>query len=103
MLRTSHHKNIRNRIPSIPRQYGAAPEYRYARGGGQWELRAVDLAELNTAFQRCHDVIWQGGRLNPAQSFDEMSKLLFTKYYDEKRTEAAIFTDFKLGRMKRKK
>jgi len=90
-------ERIRNRIPSIPRQYGTAPQYRFARGGGQWELRAVDLAELNMAFQRCHDSIWQGGRLNPAQSFDEMSKLLFTKYYDEKRTGAGEFYRFQIG------
>ncbi|MGB8658385.1 MAG: type I restriction enzyme HsdR N-terminal domain-containing protein [Candidatus Zixiibacteriota bacterium] len=61
-------ERVRNRIPSIPRQYGTAPEYRFARGGGQWELRAVDLAALNSAFQRCHDAIWQGGsiQLNPS-------------------------------------
>jgi len=90
-------ERVRNRIPSIPRQYGSAPEYRFKRGGGQWELRSVDLAALNAAFQRCHDAIWQGGRLNPAQSFDEMSKLLFTKYYDEKRTGAGEFYRFQIG------
>jgi type I restriction enzyme M protein len=90
-------ERIRNKIPSIPRQYGTAPEYRYKRGGGEWELRAIDLAALNTAFQRCHDSIWQGGRLNPAQSFDEISKLLFTKYYDEKRTGAGEFYRFQIG------
>jgi type I restriction enzyme M protein len=90
-------ERIRNRIPSIPRQYGAAPEYRYKRGGGEWELHTIDLAALNTAFQRCHDSIWQGGRLNPAQSFDEISKLLFTKYYDEKRTGAGEFYRFQIG------
>ena len=42
-------------------------------------------------------MIWQGGRLNPAQSFDEMSKLLFTKYYDEKRTGAGDFYRFQIG------
>jgi len=43
--------------------------------------RAVD--ELKNEFQRCHDAIWQGGKLDSAQAFDEMSKLLFTKYFDE--------------------
>lgn len=43
--------------------------------------RVVD--ELKNEFQRCHDAIRQGGKLDSAQAFDEMSKSLFTKYFDE--------------------
>lgn len=71
------------RITDIPAAYGEKPEFKYKKGDTEWELRKASFDELKNKFQRCHDAIWQGGKLDPAQAFDEMSKLLFTKYFDE--------------------
>lgn len=71
------------RIPSIPIKYGKQVKYKYKKGEKEWDLKAVSFRDLDYKFQRCHDAIWQGGKLDPAQAFDEMSKLMFAKYYDE--------------------
>jgi type I restriction enzyme M protein len=39
--------------------------------------------ELQKVVQRCHNVLWERHGLDPAQAFDEFSKLLFVKVYDE--------------------
>lgn len=71
------------RIPSIPIKYGKEIKYKYKKADKEWDLKAVSFRELDYKFQRCHDTIWQGGKLDPAQAFDEMSKLMFAKYFDE--------------------
>lgn len=50
------------------------------------DLRKASLDELLRKFQNCHDEIWEGGKLDPATAFDEFSKLLMTKIYDERFT-----------------
>ena len=34
--------------------------------------------------EKCHDTLWQGGRLEPTTAFNELSKILFVKIRDEK-------------------
>ncbi len=46
-------------------------------------LKSVSFAELVGIFSRCHDIIWSGGRVDPSIAFDEMTKILFAKVYDE--------------------
>lgn len=50
------------------------------------DLRKCSFGELLQKFQRCHDEIWEGGKSDPATAFDEFSKLLMTKVYDERFT-----------------
>ena len=76
----------RNRIADIPRNYGDIPTFKFHRGG-PLELEAVDDSALARAFDRCHRELWSGGRLDPTEAFDEMSKLMFAKLHDERRTQ----------------
>jgi type I restriction-modification system DNA methylase subunit len=39
--------------------------------------------ELQKVVQRCHNVLWERHGFDPAQAFDEFSKLLFVRLYDE--------------------
>ena len=39
--------------------------------------------ELQRVVQRCHNVLWERHGFDPAQAFDEFSKLLYVKLYDE--------------------
>lgn len=50
------------------------------------ELRPAFFGELIKRFQKCHDEIWEGGKKDPATAFDEFSKLLMAKIYDERFT-----------------
>jgi len=56
------------------------------KGRKQQDLRKANFDELNRIFQRCHDVIWEGGKRDPATSFDEFTKILIAKIYDERFT-----------------
>jgi len=73
----------KNIVRDLPVAYGNVPEYKFIKGDVNWDLPAATFNELKRRFQRCHDSIWQGGKLDPAQAFDEMSKLMFAKYWDE--------------------
>jgi len=86
------------RVPQIPVAYGKLPKYRYKNGGGIFfDLREASLNELHKKFQRCHDEIWEGGKRDPAVSFDEMSKLMFAKIHDERFTKEGEFYKFQIG------
>jgi type I restriction enzyme M protein len=50
------------------------------------DLRTASFDELIKIFQKCHDEIWEGGKNDPATAFDEFSKFLMTKIYDERFT-----------------
>ncbi len=68
---------------NIPVRYGKPIKFRYRKGDPDWDLKPATLDELRNRFQQCHDILWEGGRRNPAEAFDEMSKLMFCKLQDE--------------------
>jgi type I restriction enzyme M protein len=45
--------------------------------------RFANEYELQKIVQRCHNILWERHGLDPAQAFDEFSKLLFVRLYDE--------------------
>jgi type I restriction enzyme M protein len=45
--------------------------------------RFANEYELQRVIQRCHNILWERHSFDPAQAFDEFSKLLFVKLYDE--------------------
>lgn len=46
-------------------------------------IRFANEYELQKVVQRCHNVLWERHGFDPAQAFDEFSKLLFVRLYDE--------------------
>jgi type I restriction enzyme M protein len=85
------------RIADIPVKYGKEPKFRFKRGDKENDLRKVTFNELSNKFQLCHDEIWEGGKRDPAVAFDEISKLLITKLYDERFTPAGEHYKFQIG------
>ena len=82
------HPSLRNledyRIADIPKGYGKAPVYRFIKGGDQnFDLRSLNLNDLSNKFERSHKAIWDGGKRDPVSAFDQMSKIMFAKIYDE--------------------
>jgi type I restriction enzyme M protein len=74
----------KNVISDIPLRYGRTPKYRFVKGDQDKELKIVQKEDLIRTLEKAHDTVWQGGRLAPTTAFDEISKLLFCKLYDEK-------------------
>lgn len=85
-----------NIISDVPRNYGNTPEYRYHRSGDN-DLPQMDSAQLARIFSHCHNELWSGGRSDPTESFDEMSKLIFAKLYDEQHTPNGEAYGFQWG------
>ena len=86
-------------ISQIPQKYGKLPKYKFKkeREKSFFDLRYASLNELNNKFQRCHNEIWEGGKRDPAVSFDEMSKLMFSKIYDERFTVFGDYYKYQIG------
>ena len=78
-----------NVIADIPVNYSKPVEWRYFKGSENVnsQLRVVPRGELIKTLEKCHATVWQGGKLNPSDAFDEVSKILFCKVHDEKKTK----------------
>ena len=74
----------KNIIADIPIRYEKVIKFKYCKGDKQWDLKEVTRDELLAKFQQCHDALWEGGKRNPAEAFDEMSKLMYCKIQDER-------------------
>jgi type I restriction enzyme M protein len=85
------------RVADIPIKYGKEPKFRFKRGDKENDLRKATFNELSNKFHLCHDEIWEGGKRDPAVAFDEISKLLITKLYDERFTQAGEHYKFQIG------
>ncbi|MBV5311365.1 restriction endonuclease subunit M [Chromatium okenii] len=75
-----------NRIADIP-HFGKdkANSWKFTRGGVDGiELEVVEQNTLTQIFRKAHDALWAGGKRNPAEAFDELSKLIFCKISDER-------------------
>lgn len=87
----------KNVIADIPQKYGKTPKYRFVKGKEDKDLKTVSKDELISALGKCHDTVWQGGKLAPTAAFDEVSKLLFCKLRDEKLTKKSETYKFQIG------
>ena len=93
-------ERVKNRIgtrEALPKQYGDAPEYALV-AGGETDIKPVPAAELEGRIRRAHSLIWAGGRRDPLVAFDEWSKLLFAKVYDERMTPTGKPREFQVGK-----
>lgn len=75
----------RNIIADIPVGYGEVQKWRYKKDDPDWDIQIVGKGELTRVLGKCHDTLWQGGKLAPTDAFDELSKILFIKIRDEKK------------------
>ena len=74
-----------NIIAAPPISYNVVQEWRYRKGDPNWELSVIERGDLIRVLEKCHDTLWQGGRLTPTDAFDELAKILFIKIRDEKK------------------
>ncbi|MBP2251276.1 type I restriction enzyme M protein [Halarchaeum solikamskense] len=74
-----------NRLGSkdkLPVGYDQEPEWELI-AGEENDISPSPVEELEKKIRRTHAEIWSGGKRDPLTSFDEWSKLLFAKVYDE--------------------
>lgn len=81
---------------ALPANYGAIPQFSLI-AKGLADIAPVSPSVLETKVRRAHAMIWAGGKRDPLKSFDEWSKLLFAKIYDERRTPNGQPRQFQIG------
>lgn len=68
---------------AIPVNYSTPVQYRLV-AGSENDISAADSSQLETAIRSAHAVIWSGGKRDPLDAFDEWSKLMLAKVWDER-------------------
>ena len=92
-------ERLRNRMgkrDAIPAEYGTPSQYPLI-AQGTTDIAPVSAPELEMKVRRAHGLLWAGGRRDPLKAFDEWSKLLFAKIYDERHTPNAEPRKFQVG------
>ena len=74
----------KNHLTDIPERYGRPPAWRFLKGDRNRDLVGIPREGLRAAIRKCHQTLWQGGKLSPIAAFGEFSKLVFVKSRDEK-------------------
>ncbi|MDA8031925.1 MAG: N-6 DNA methylase, partial [Alphaproteobacteria bacterium] len=78
-------ERTKNKISSIPKyQEKEPPKFIFIKRANDLEI--LPKEDLIRILKKCHTTIWQGGKLQQTDAFDEVSKLLFCKIKDEKDT-----------------
>lgn len=76
-----------NIIADLPVQYGKPEEFKYYKNAHpKPDISAVSRDDLIKTIRKCHQTLWGGGRLSPPMAFGELTKLIFLKTRDEKKS-----------------
>lgn len=89
----------RNRLgdrTSLAANYGIAQQFRLVAGHTN-DIGSIGPRKLETYIRRAHAAIWAGGRRDPLTAFDEWSKLLFAKIWDERHTPNGEYRHFQVS------
>lgn len=89
-------ERFKNIIADLPICFGKPQEWKFKKGDEKWDLAKADTSQLISIFNNCHDLIWEGGKKNPAEAFDEMSKLMFCKIRDERDCRNNSYYEFQI-------
>lgn len=93
----------KNHLTDIPKRYGRPPKWRFYRAleeqrKDKGRLSAIPREQLRSVIRKCHQTLWEGGKMNKAEGFDEFSKLMFIKHRDEKNLDAKEGTPYAFQR-----
>ncbi|WP_448380117.1 N-6 DNA methylase [Gloeomargarita sp.] len=70
---------------TVPVNYGLARELRLIAGSTH-DIQPAKPLRIEATVRRAHAAIWAGGKRDPLTAFDEWSKILFAKVWDERHT-----------------
>ena len=88
----------RKEIVDIPIKYGKVPKFLYGRGKPYFPLEKVLSAkDFENIMKSCHDILRDIEHYRPDEAFAEMSKLLYTKMFDEKNTRMGKSYKFQIA------
>ncbi len=76
--------NENRKIDDFPDFGGSVPKWKYKRNSVDNDIKPLNTEKLKSILKEIHDYLWNGGKRNPAEAFNEFSKIVFTKIMDEK-------------------
>ena len=74
-----------NVVADVPVQYGEVEESKFKKNDPVWDILPVNRSTLLQTLEKCHDSLWDGGRMDATEAFDELCKFIFVKMQDEMR------------------
>ena len=77
-------ERVLNIISDIPKKYGKVSKAKYLKNVENCEIEKVDKRILITALEKCNNTLWDGGKMDAIDAFDELCKIIFVKIRDEK-------------------
>lgn len=78
-------------VETFPDFGGQVPKWKFERNGKNNNIKPLSTDRLKTILKEIHDYLWNGGKRNPAEAFNEFSKVVFTKIMDEKVDELSEY------------
>lgn len=84
VLKDKPRERVENIISHIPINFneGSINQPKFLKGINDPQPKTE--SELIKKFKVCHDTLWAGGKRAPTEAFDELDKLIFCKFFDEK-------------------
>ena len=78
-------ERTKNIIADIPVKYGQVEESKFRKDDPSWDIAPVEKSVLVQALGKCHDTLWDGGKMDATEAFDALCKFIFVKMQDEMR------------------
>lgn len=82
----SLNKEPQLRRPDIPKAYGQPEKFTYGYRIGLPLKPFKDISEFQKVIKKCHDILRDNENLSPLQAFPVISRIIYTKIYDELHT-----------------
>lgn len=73
----------KNIIADIPVNFGKIQKFKFKKNDANWDIEPVDKKGLIRLLGKCHNTLWDSGKIDPIDAFDELSKIIFIKLKDE--------------------
>lgn len=90
-------ENLLGTRDDVPKCYGNVSQFPLV-AGEERDIRPLPSRDVENRVRNAHAIIWAGGKRDPLTAFDEWSKLLFAKIYDERHTASGEPRQFQVGR-----
>jgi type I restriction enzyme M protein len=90
-------KEAELRKPDIPKRYGQPEKFIYGNNIGFPLTPFKEVSEFQKVIKKCHDIIRDNENLSPLSAFPIISRLIYTKIYDELNTPKGKYYNFQIS------
>ena len=85
------------RKSDIPKAYGQPETFTYGNKIGIAHRAFCEISEFQKVINQCHDIIRDNENLSPLAAFPVISRLIYTKIYDELNTAEGKYYSFQIA------